>query len=123
MRRLITVVALVAAALIGFTGTAMAVSATIGNPATDRDSVDTWSNFTIVDTNTSAPFDGYFTTINYYAEQTGTIRFVVVDSSNTMTWLSDPVDVTQAGPGTLNLTSRSALPPAPTSGSTLSAPA
>ena len=115
MRKLITVGAMVLATVVGATGTALAVSATLGNPANDRSSVDSWSDFTIVDTNNSAPFDGYFTAIDYYAERAGTIRFVIVDTNDTVTWVSDEVNVATAGPGTVNL----AQPVGVTAGSNL----
>ena len=46
--------------------------------------------------------DGYFTTINYYAERPGVIRFVVVDDQDQVTWISDEVSAI-AGAGVLSL--------------------
>src|SRR5699024_2923700 len=50
-----------------------------------------WINFTIVDKNAPAPFDGTFTEINYYAERAGDIRFVIVDTTDTITWVSNVI--------------------------------
>jgi hypothetical protein len=102
MHKLLSVLALVIAATVGLTTAAFAVSATVGNPAMDRGSVDTWRNFTIVDTNHPAPFDGYFTTVDYYAEQAGDVRFVIVDATDVVTWVSDVV-AAAPGAGTLTL--------------------
>jgi hypothetical protein len=102
MHKLLSVLALVIAATVGVTTAAFGVSATVGNAATDRATVDTWRNFTIVDTNHSAPFDGYFTTVNYFAERAGDVRFVIVDATDTVTWMSDVVTASP-GAGTLTL--------------------
>ena len=76
---------------------AFAVTATMGNDAIPGTAVDTWSNSTTVDTNHPAPFDGYFTQIDYYAQAVGEMRFVVVDAAGVVTWVSDPVQVTATG--------------------------
>lgn len=82
---------------------AAAVTVTIGNPATDRTTADTWTDFTAVDTNRPAPYDGYFTEIDYYAENPGEIRFVVVDATDVVTWVSAPITVDAAGAAALEL--------------------
>jgi hypothetical protein len=87
---------------VGLTTAAFAVSATVGNTATDRAEVDTWRNFTVVDTNHPAPFDGHFTAVNYFAERAGDVRFVIVDATDTVTWMSDVVTASP-GEGTLTL--------------------
>lgn len=90
-------------ATVGLAAPALAVTVTMGNPATDRGSVDTWMDSTTVDTNNPARFDGYFTQIDYFAERSGEMRFVIVDASGTVTWLSEAVTVTSAGADTLEL--------------------
>lgn len=85
------------AAVLGLSTAAHALTGTLGNDATNRATTDTWINFTIVDTNNPAPFDGTFTKINYYAEQPGNIRFVIVDTTDTVTWISDLVTAPTAG--------------------------
>ncbi|WP_052666789.1 hypothetical protein [Nitriliruptor alkaliphilus] len=77
-------------------GTATAIT-TIGNAATDRGKVDTWSNFTIVDTNNPASGEGSFSEVEFYAHQAGVIRFLVADAGKVVTYLSDPIDVSTAG--------------------------
>jgi len=108
MKRMLTalVAALIAAlaGIVGLATSAAAVTAPIGNPATDRGASDTWQDFTLVDTNHPAAFDGYFTSITYYAEVAGrTVRFVVVDGSGEVTWVSDEVTASSTGPQTVNL--------------------
>lgn len=91
------------AACIGLAGPAMAVTVTMGNAATDRATVDSWTNSVTVDTNHPAAFDGYFTEIEYFAERPGQMRFVIVDSAKTVTWVSETVTVEAAGVATLQL--------------------
>lgn len=102
MRRVLAVASVLVAVLVASTQPAAAVTSTLGNTATDRASFDTWVNFTIVDTNHPAPFDGYFTSIDYYAERPGAMRFVIVDATDTITWVSARIEAS-AGPGTLTL--------------------
>lgn len=82
---------------------AFAVTATMGSTAVPRPSLDTWTNSTTVDTNHPAPFDGYFTQIEYDAGGLGEMRFVVIDADRVVTWVSDPVTVTAVGAGELVL--------------------
>lgn len=79
---------------------AFAVTVTMGNEPVDRALVDSFVNFTIVDTNHPAAFDGYFTEIDYFAERAGDVRFVVVNTDDVVTWVSGVVSATGAGPGT-----------------------
>lgn len=97
MKRHATLLAIALAALFFATSTAHAVTATMGNDAADRSNADTWADFTIVDTNNPAPFDGWFEEITYFAERPGTIRFVVVQPDHTVTWVSDEIVVDASG--------------------------
>lgn len=97
MRETLTVIALAAVMTLSVVAAALAVSATMGNDATLRGNVDSYQNFTIVDTNNPAAFDGVFSSITYYAGRQGDIRFVVVDTSDEVTWVSDVVTATAAG--------------------------
>lgn len=83
---------------------AFAVSATIGNDATLRTHVDSYRNFAIVDTNNPAPFDGVFSQVDYYAHRAGDVRFVLVDTAGTVTWVSEVITATAAGTQTATLT-------------------
>lgn len=73
---------------------------TIGTPLggiTARSYVDTYANFTIVDTAQTASANGWLTSINYWAQATGTIQFLLVDGSNKVQWVSGSVTVTSIG--------------------------
>ena len=76
--------ALVAVAT-AFAATGMA--GTIGNDASSRSNVDSYVNFTIVDTNHPALHGGWITQFDYYAANTGPMAFVVVDGSNVVKWV------------------------------------
>ncbi|HLS45749.1 MAG TPA: hypothetical protein VK045_09970 [Ornithinicoccus sp.] len=110
--RLTGLIALLAA--VGLATPALAVTGTIGNAPIDRTFYDTWRDFTLVDFNNPAPFDGYFTSIDYYAERAGEVRFVIVDSNDTVAWISDEVSAS-IGPASLDL----AQPVGVTAGSNL----
>ena len=64
----------------------------VGNDAlTVRTQVDTYSNFTVVDTNSPASEAGYIPEINYYAANMNPFEFVFVNSSNTVEWISPTI--------------------------------
>jgi hypothetical protein len=69
----------------------LAAGINVGNPAIDRAVVDTYSNFTIIDTNNPVSADGWLTTFNYYAKNTNPFQFVLVDGSNVVKWVSPTV--------------------------------
>ena len=73
---------------------------TIGNATTARAYTDTYSNFTIIDTAATAPNGGLLSTFRYYAANTGTFQFVVVDSANTVTWVSNEITAAAIGVNT-----------------------
>ena len=70
---------------------------TPGSGITSRSFTDTYPNFVIVDTSQVATQGGWLTKIDYYAQQTGTIRFLLLDPSGVVQWESDPVSVTSVG--------------------------
>ena len=82
---------------------AAAISGTIGNPPVDGTNTDGWANFTVVDTNHPAAFDGYFESVTFYAGRTGTINFVVVDANLEVTWVSENITVSALGLQTVTL--------------------
>lgn len=101
MRRRRGRVALVTAlAIMGLAAPALAVTAPMGNAPVPRVQVDEYFDNTFVDMNNPAPFDGYFTEIDYYAGASGSVRFVIVDSAHTVTWISEMVTIPGPGPGT-----------------------
>lgn len=97
MRRISTILIVMFATVFSLATAAHALTATLGNDAIYRGNVDGYSNFTIVDTNNPAAFDGTFAEIEYYAHRAGNIRFVIVDITDTVTWVSDVVTATEAG--------------------------
>lgn len=105
MRKSLFTVVLAAAMALSAATAAFAVSATIGDSATLRNHADSFSNFTIVDTNNPAPFDGVFSQIDYYAHRAGSVRFVLVDATETVTWVSDVVTADTTGPKIATLAS------------------
>lgn len=73
-----------------------AAGLTVGNDSTARTVTDTRADFAIVDTNHPATVNGSLTSFSYYASTTNTFRFIVVDGSNVIKWVSEeitPVDV------------------------------
>lgn len=81
---------------------AAAVTATMGNAVIDRNGHDTWPA-TLIDMNNPAPFDGYFTQVDYYVDGEGTLNFVVVDATDTVTWISEAVRTEGEGARVLTL--------------------
>ncbi len=78
--------------------TASAAAFTLGNDANSRPIVDTYSNFTIIDTNNPALVDGQINSFDYYASNTNPFRFVLVDSTNKVLWISDQIIPAGVGP-------------------------
>jgi hypothetical protein len=65
-------------------------------PAT-RPVVDTFGDFVIVDTNHPVSADGWLTRFDYHAVNAYPLRFVLVDQSNVVQWVSD--EITPPGTG------------------------
>jgi hypothetical protein len=82
-------------------GTALAADPTVGNPATKRASVDTYSNFTVIDTNHPVSAAGNLTTFQYYAANTNPFEFVLVDKNNVVQWISPTITPPSAGEMTM----------------------
>lgn len=68
--------------------TAFAAATTVGNPAIGRATVDTYSNFTIIDTNNPVSASGTLNTFNYYASNLNSFEFVLVDTGNVVKYVS-----------------------------------
>ena len=97
-----TVKALVGCLAIGLVAATVALAATLtmGNAAIDRPSLDTFSNFIIVDQSNSADADGLLKEIRYYAKLStardqGAVAFAVVRGDQTtgfkVIWISENV--------------------------------
>jgi len=63
----------------------------MGNDSCARSPIDSFSNFTIVDTNHPAASSGVLQTFRYYAANANPIRFVVVDPSNVVKFVSEQI--------------------------------
>jgi hypothetical protein len=100
-RRIRLLVGACVAVALGLAASAGAVvTPRIGTPSsgiTARTYTDTYINFTTVDTGQVAGQAGWVTRIDYYAQHTGTIGFLLFDSSNVVEWVSDPISVTSTG--------------------------
>jgi hypothetical protein len=80
------------------TSSVIAADISIGNDTTVRSFLDTYTNFTIVDTNHPANISGYLTTFSFYASNTNSFRFVVVDKDDVVKWVSNPINPSVVGP-------------------------
>ncbi len=67
-----------------------------GNDATDRGNVDTYFNFTIVDTNNSFAVGGDIDSFEYYAANTNPFRVVLVDG-DVVEWVSEEITPAASG--------------------------
>lgn len=88
VKKTLTVMTMVIA--LAMSNVAMAIgSSTLGNDAVSRAWVDSWSNFTVVDTNNSADVHGTISEVEFYAHRAGSVRFVIVDSAQVVTAVSE----------------------------------
>ncbi|MGE5297638.1 MAG: hypothetical protein ACM3KM_00555 [Acidobacteriaceae bacterium] len=78
-------------AVLGIPSGADAAGITVGNPAVSRAVVDTYSDFTIIDTNNPVSGNGWLTSFSYYAQNTNSFEFVLVDSTNVVKWISSKI--------------------------------
>jgi len=84
---------------------------TVGNDAIVRPITDTRANFTIIDTNNPSSKFGALNTFSYYAANTNPFRFVLVDGSDVVQWVSD--SITPAGIGAQSWPSLTPVPVEP----------
>jgi hypothetical protein len=73
------------------------LSFTVGNDATSRPTTDTRANFTIIDTNHPSSEFGALNTFSYYAANTNPFRFVLVDGSAVVKWVSEEITPPDTG--------------------------
>lgn len=100
MKKLIAIgssVAMIVSSLAFLVPVTSAAAFFVGNDTAARTQVDTFSNFTIIDTNHPAGMTGELTSFGYYASNTNPFRFVVVDGVNVVKWISP--QITPAGVG------------------------
>lgn len=103
MRKFVVIMAIVSAMTLTAVTAAFGVSATMGNDAVPRSHIDSWSHFTVVDTNNPAAFDGTMAEVTVFGQRAGIVRFVIVDAANVITQVSDEVAVAGTGVETLAL--------------------
>jgi hypothetical protein len=99
MKKLFSKLAILAAILLSLLIAlpAQAASISVGNDAADRPLSDTYENFTVIDTNHPVSANGSLTIFKYYALEQAPIRFILVDGSNVVKWVSD--EITPPGTG------------------------
>jgi hypothetical protein len=109
MRKFIAKLALTSIVLAGFAGLVDkpievqgASIVTVGNPAEDATHVDTYSNFTIIDTNNPVSSSGWLNTFEYYAKNNNSFHFVIVDANKVVKWVSGTVTPSAIGVNTFN---------------------
>jgi hypothetical protein len=91
MKRGLLVSTAVSAAFLILPALASAASLAVGNSAVSRANTDTYSNFTIIDTNVPVSANGVLDTFTYYAANLNSFEFVLVDSSNVVKYVSPVV--------------------------------
>jgi hypothetical protein len=77
--------------LLAFTSTTHAATRTVGNDTSLRPITDTRANFVVVDTNKPSTFNGVLHKFKYYATTKNPFRFLVVDSSSSIKWVSNQI--------------------------------
>lgn len=87
---------------------AQAAGISVGNDAAERGEADGYENFTVIDTNHPVSANGWLTIFRYFALDQGPFRFVLIDGSNTVQWVSE--QITPPGEGANVFTPPSAVP-------------
>lgn len=75
-------------------GQALAAGIAVGNAAIAETQLDTYSNFTVVDTNNPVSGNGLLNTFNYYAANTNPFKFVLVNPAGVVEWISNSITPT-----------------------------
>lgn len=100
MKKIISILAIVGIFVMAMPFSAVATTLTVGNDTTVRTITDTATNFTIIDKNHPSTSSGVLKTFSYYAANTNTFRFVLVDASSKVKWVSDEIMPSAVGVGT-----------------------
>lgn len=91
MKKIISKIAIAATLLapIALALPAQAVApVSVGNPAVDRATLDTYSSFTIIDTNNPVSANGWLTNFSFFTKNQKPFEFVLVDGGNIVKWVS-----------------------------------
>ncbi len=83
--------------LLGWGSSAQAATIAVGNDTSQRDHMDDYSNFCIIDTNHPVSANGWLTLFKYYAFNQNPFRFILVDGGNKVQWVSDEITPAAAG--------------------------
>jgi hypothetical protein len=110
MKKLFSKMAILAAILLSLLIAlpAQAASISVGNDTAERGEADGYENFTVIDTNHPVSANGWLTIFRYFALDQGPFRFVLVDASNKVQWVS--AQITPPGEGVNVFTPPSAVP-------------
>ncbi len=81
---------------------ALASSIQVGNAPTNRSNLDSYTNFTVVDSNVPASASGTLGIFTYYATNTNPFEFLLVDSGNVVQWISPTITPSLVGINTWN---------------------
>jgi len=100
MKKIISILAIFSIFVMAMPFSAVATTLTVGNDTTVRTITDTATNFTIIDKNHTSTALGVLKTFSYYAANTNTFRFVLVDASSVVKWVSDEITPSAVGVGT-----------------------
>lgn len=68
-----------------------AATISVGNDVAERGEADGWSNFVVIDTNHPVSANGWLTIFRYYALDQSPFRFILVDGSNKVQWVSEQI--------------------------------
>jgi len=91
MKKIFSILSIVSVAALALPMSVGATAITVGNDSSSRTLLDGYTNFVIIDTNHPASAAGYLTSFSYYALNTNPFRFILVDSSKVVKWVSDPI--------------------------------
>jgi len=96
MKKIISIISIISIVLWGMTlaPVSNASTITVGNDINDRLYVDTYQNFTIIDTNNPALVKAELQSFEFYAKNSNPFRFVIVDDTNEVKWISDEITPT-----------------------------
>ena len=100
MKKIISILAIIGVFVLAVPFFADATTLTVGNDTTVRTITDTSINFVVIDKNHSSTSSGVLKTFSYYAANTNTFRFVLVDASSKVKWVSDEITPSAVGVGT-----------------------
>lgn len=97
MKKIISILAILGIFIMAIPFSAVATTLTVGNDTTVRTITDTATNFTVIDKNHPSTDLGVLKTFSYYAANTNTFRFVLVNADSVVKWVSDEITPSAIG--------------------------